>query len=929
MKLLITTLTISLIFGNAIVAQQNPSQDSERLTEDFAKRASAKLKGRVIWANHDLSHTTVQVYKDASLKQLYIAGVLKRNKFEVRVEPGTYYLVAFVDTDGSGKFDVGDGMGILGITNWNAPNQQKQLITVDDRQTVSALEIVITGRMQNIDGQNRIVSVYNYRENPLDKFKKELSMITSGVKGTVKRDAQNPSESGLIFAYTDLSWKYRAGGSKLEDDGSFTLHLIPGKYYLMVVIDKNRTNLFDAGDELGMYGITNLRDRRAFPKPVLVEQNKFTEGVALEIVGQQTGSGKIIPRGEQVPASEVQGKDTGQSGLAQVSGTVVWDGGNQNVAIVEVHRDPTLMKPVQQIKTDKDRNFRLQLPPGDYYLMANVDADGDGRYSEGDGIGSYGTANITIHPPAILTFTQGQNPDVELSISGQYNASGQLESIAPAGGEADNPLPSDIDSGISGRVVWDSKEFKEGILSISDTADFQSVIPIVLNLANNGHYEVALPPGDYYVMVLVDLNADRKAGLRDGIGIYGTNQPVRGEAQRVSVFPGYITPHIDIEVFAAYIDTKGNIAEIENGHRPNIKLQYGEPEDIFNFTRLGRQIEEWWYWTQGVQFSFEAVGAGWKLQNRTDFEPKVSPAELKQLRQELERKKAGSGAPDETDQPDANAPDTEALGFDLSDLNALIYYTADNLIWGYAPDSKLQPLGAGREPTASMSGRLTYLDADGNVIILHPDAPKGELLLDRRELATEAVISPDGMSLAFSRHRSNRERIYIQHLGSGREIPVPSTAQQMFSPAWNFNGELLAYSARGSIENPDAGGNTNIYVYDRVSNRIEPIRIGEGDDSEPAWSPSHPRLLAFSRAEGEHRQIWRVEFSPDGEPHEQQLTRYGGENPVWLPDGSGILYENNGQLWMVSADSKENQPVRLNGKVVFGHDPYVLPLQTR
>ena len=924
MKLLIVTLTTVLILSNTSWAQQIPSQSSESLTEDFAKRANATLKGRVIWARHDLSHTTVQVYKDERLKQLYTAGVLKQDRFEIRVEPGSYYLVAFVDTDGSGKFDVGDGMGILGITNWNAPNQKKQLITVGDRQTISALDIVIAARMQNIDGQNRIVSVHNYRENPMDRFKKELSMITSGVKGTVKRNAQNASESGLVFAYTDLSWKYRVGSSKLETDGSFTLHLIPGKYYLMVVIDKNRTNLFDAGDELGMYGIANLRDRRAFPKPVLVEQNKFTEGVEIEIVGQQTASGKIIPRGEKATANQ-QGRGASQSGLAQVLGRVVWADGKQTAAIIEVHRDPTLVQPLQHLKTDKDGNFRLQLPPGDYYLMANVDADGDGSVSTGDGIGGYGTANITTDPPVVLTFKQGKNPDLQISISGQYNASGQLESTASADGNAANLSP--IDSGISGRVLWDSKEFKEGILSISDTPDFQSVIPISLNLENDGRYDVPLPPGDYYVMVLVDLDGDRKAGLRDGIGIYGTTQPVRGEPQRVSVFPGYITPHIDIEIFAAYIDTKGNIAEIENGHRPNIKLQYGEPEDIFKFTRLGRQIEEWWYWTKGVQFSFEAVGAGWKLQNRTDFEPKVSPEEFEQLKQELEEKRNGNKANDKTDQPDADAPEPEVLGYDISRLNALIYYTADDLIWGYAPDNALQPIGVGRNPTASMSGRMTYLDKDGNVIILHPDAPEGELLLDRRELATEAVISPDGKFLAFSRHRSGRKGIYIQSLGSGRELPVPSTAQEMFSPAWNSNGELLAYSARGSIENPNAGKDTNIYVYDRISNRIQPIRIGPGDDSEPAWSPAHPRLLAFSRAEGEHRQIWRVEFNPEGESREAQLTRYGGENPVWLPDGSGILYANNGQLWIVSADGKENQPIRRNGNVVFGHEPYVLPFK--
>ena len=79
------------------------------------------------------------------------------------------------------------------------------------------------------------------------------------------------------------------------------------------------------------------------------------------------------------------------------------------------------------------------------------------------------------------------------------------------------------------------------------------------------------------------------------------------ELQRVAVFADYITPHIDIEIFAIYIDVEGNIAEIEDGGRSEIKLQYGVPEDIFQFTRFGRQIEEWCYWTQGVRFRFEAV----------------------------------------------------------------------------------------------------------------------------------------------------------------------------------------------------------------------------------------------------------------------------------------------------------------------------------
>jgi len=57
------------------------------------------------------------------------------------------------------------------------------------------------------------------------------------------------------------------------------------------------------------------------------------------------------------------------------------------------------------------------------------------------------------------------------------------------------------------------------------------------------------------------------------------------------------------------------------------------------------------------------------------------------------------------------------------------------------------------------------------------------------------------------------------------------------------------------------------------------------------------------------------------------LTRYGGEHPVWLPDGSGILYENNGQLWVISIDGEENQPVRFRVRVIFGHEPYAVPFQ--
>ncbi|RKU11472.1 hypothetical protein C6502_08875 [Candidatus Poribacteria bacterium] len=897
--------SIAVIFialsNNQIWAQQStPVETAEEMIEDFAERATSGLKGRVIWDGQDLSQTTVQVYKDEGLKHLY-TGVTQLNsgEFEVRVEAGSYYLVAFVDLNRSGKFDIGDGMGIFGITNWNDSNQQKQVVKVADRQVIRGLDIIITARMQKVDGQDQIVSLSDYQEDPFDQFKSALELISSGIKGQVTYEGQESFANALVFAYTDLSWKYRAGETQVAADGSFTLSLPPGKYYLMAIIDSDNTHLFDAGDALGIYGVTDLRESQAFPQPVLVRPNQFVSDLQIAITGKQTMSGQVVP----MDGSEMQ-VDLAGMATAQLTGKVRWTRQSFKGGVIQASQEAALFKEGYQTRVSEDGKFNLQLPPGDYYLIANVDVDGDGGYSLGDGLGGYGTADITTAPPSALTVAAGPNPEITIFVSARYNADGQLEAVA----EGAIDLSQDSSGGISGQIRWDGKVFKEGILSISETPDFRSPVAISLNLEDDGHYEVSIPPGDYYVMAVIDLDGDRKSGLQDGVGIYGTRHPVRSkDLQQVSVFSDHITPHIDIEISAMYIDVEGNIAEIEDGGRSEIKLQYGVPEDVFQFTRFGRQIEEWCYWTQGVRFRFEAVGTGWKLQTRKDFEP--TPEALEQLKR-LEQ------------QPQQRNPDEP----ETSPLNALLYYSFDDIIWECMPTIGIQqPLAAGRRPTVSLDGRLTRLDLEGNVILHDSDAPQGRLLLTNRELATDVTISPDGAYIAFARQEMERQHIYIRHIASQEEIPIPSTAQEMFTPAWNPTGELLAYSTKGSIENPEAGTDRNIYSYSYISGRVEPISIGPEDDAEPAWSPSDPNLLVFSRAEGQHRQIWLVELGPEGKPNAQQLTRYGGEKPVWLPDGSAILYETNGQLWQISKDASKNRPVMFNGQIVFGHEPYTIP----
>ena len=557
-------------------------------------------------------------------------------------------------------------------------------------------------------------------------------------------------------------------------------------------------------------------------------------------------------------------------------------------------------------------SFRLALPPDEYYVIANLDADKDGRYSKADGLGGYGTIDITSQPPTALALAEGETQEIELVISARYDDNGRLHATPPS-------IEAHIEQGsIAGRIIWDGHTPQLGILTLSYTPDFSTPIAMPITASDDGRYQINVLPGSYYVMAIMDANSDQKTGIADGVGIYGTRHPVRGEPAAVHVFPGETTAHIDIEILAIYIDADGNMAEIEDGGRWEIRKLYGEPEDIFRITRSGRLNEEWHYWTKGMSFVWKAKGAGWELANKESFtlkediDPKLIEKNIKKMRG-LE---------------DAEAPDV----FTMEQLPAFIYFTYDGMIWGISPDGNSTPLGVGHNPTVANDGTLIYQDPDGNVIIRNREMPDGGLLLDRRKMADDVAISADATYIAYiCPEFGDRSRVVIQHISSGSEFTVPSTAMQSSTPAWNSDGTLLAYVTTGSIENPDAAipvdgqKRRNIYAFDQVAQRVEPIVISpDTDDIEPTWSPANPNQLAFTRRVGDYQQIWLIIYSSEGVPTEVQLTRRGGSHPVWVPpEGRWIIYENNGQLWKIDTTNPETTETALihNGQVVFGREP--------
>ena len=909
-SLLFLFVILGILVNNASATNPTIDLETQERQQEFKEKATAKIRGRVVWPGSDLTHTTVQLYVDEQLKIAYTSVVqLKDGFFEVLVETGSYYVVAFVDVNQTAVFDFGDGMGIYGVNDWADSAQEKRIVEISSGQIVENIKIEITARLADLNGKQKMVPVNSYQPSKSQMFQSQLELISSGVSGQLSWGDGLPHilfENALVMAYSDASWNYKVAQTKASNDGQFKLNIQRGKYYLMAIIDKNQNNRFDTGDYVGAFGIQNLRSD--FPTPVFIDPNQFMEGVTVEISGRKSKNGRITP----IKARLLSGQ-TASDSMISVSGKIIGLKQEIEKALVLAYTSPALLSAVAVSEVRADGSFSFSFPSDHvYYLLASVDVDQDGTYSTGDLVGGYGTLDLVNDPPQALTLpnvdSTEQLNNLQILLTATYGADGQLIPMAEI-----PTVPTNLDSipsGISGRILTndiysvETTKYREVIISVSKTDDFSQAIAIPIDVGSDGYYKIPLMPEDYYVMAVIDLNGDRKAGINDGVGVFGTRRPVRGKPQMVSVYKDQIITNIDIQIAAIFTDQLGNITEVEVGHRPEIRIQHGQPDDVYQIKRGSRLVEEWWYWKRGIGFVFESTRLGWELKDEKKF--KAQP-----IAEKTQQSKISAGR--------------------LTQIGTHLFYSYDGVIWAYSPEGSHQPIGLGNSPSTSLNGQLIYQNDQGEVMI-SKKGKKASVFLNRRDFATDATVSPDGKKVAFARQLTDRARIFIRDIESDYEISVPSVALEMGMPSWNITSKLLAYVGTGEIGSKDDTGKAtrNIYSYDLKSNRIDSISVGPNDDTTPVWSPVDMRRLAFCRLENDRQQIWLIEFDDYGQPNENQLTQNGGKSPVWLPNGSGLIYENNGQLWLAtwpgnSVDQVEFVPLTINGQNVFGYHPSLVP----
>jgi len=196
-----------------------------------------------------------------------------------------------------------------------------------------------------------------------------------------------------------------------------------------------------------------------------------------------------------------------------------------------------------------------------------------------------------------------------------------------------------------------------------------------------------------------------------------------------------------------------------------------------------------------------------------------------------------------------------------------------------------------------------------------------------QQTATSESSTPEVESgleqIAFASDRSGRPQIYMISLEDGETVQLTDLPAGACQPAWNSDGERLAFISPCSVNREEYSG-ASIFVLQVGSQGplAEPVPLissltdGEYD---PVWSPDGGEI-AFTSLRTGRPQIFVAAADGSGERNLNNDLAYNW-SPSWSPDGSQIAFLSGrgGQeeIWIVPAEGgEETRFTRGDGKNV-------------
>ena len=202
--------------------------------------------------------------------------------------------------------------------------------------------------------------------------------------------------------------------------------------------------------------------------------------------------------------------------------------------------------------------------------------------------------------------------------------------------------------------------------------------------------------------------------------------------------------------------------------------------------------------------------------------------------------------------------------------------------------------------------------------LIHPAQP----VISYPATSFAPALSPDGDRLLFVSDRSGNLDIWLQPLESSTpEAPWQLTRDSATdtSPAWSPDGKQIAFTSHRS----DPKGDILLLTIPRRpapdSRPLPTTRMTQLDtaDSHPVWSPDG-RFLVYTARKGPRQveNLWRIDLR---DRSQQQITRLGGNNAAFSPDGALLIYTvprpQTSHLWIMRWP--DGQPRQLTSGAVI------------
>jgi Tol biopolymer transport system component len=262
-----------------------------------------------------------------------------------------------------------------------------------------------------------------------------------------------------------------------------------------------------------------------------------------------------------------------------------------------------------------------------------------------------------------------------------------------------------------------------------------------------------------------------------------------------------------------------------------------------------------------------------------------------------------------------------------------------------SPDSA-RTAGCDTDPSFAPSGlELAFqtCDPDRHVTVVGTMTATG---LDRHRLVSSSdslpspqtpAFSSDGKRVAFAAGASAATRLFaIGTDGSGRRrLGVIG-----YSPSWSPTGRLAYAVPLNQRRWCNSTQLDDVYALDSSLRHERRLTRTYGSYA-PDWSPNGRRIAYtrdFTVTSGDAKHVRRTPmdckpvvrrasgYGPEivvaraSGKHARRLTRKGGSDPVWSPDGKLIAFERSGWIWTMRPDGHGAQ------KLVRGKQPAWQPL---